>query len=101
MEYGQEDLLSVGAMFDGFTTNDNITESTTRQGQILFGARSNQTSSPFIIGIDNTLDDVKKSSYIITQWLESQQIDDVWKNIIIKYRKLLETSDKIKLNIER
>jgi len=97
LEYGQEDLLSVGAMFDGFTTNDNITESTTRQGQILFGARSNQTSSPFIIGIDNTLDDVKKSSYIITQWLESQQIDDVWKNIIIKYRKLLETSDKIKV----
>lgn len=96
-EYGQQDLLEVGAMFDGFTTNDNITESTTRQGQILFGARSNQTSSPFIIGIDNTLDDVKKSSYIITQWLESQQIDDVWKNIIIKYRKLLETSDKIKV----
>lgn len=97
LEYGQQDLLAVGALFDGFTTNDTILDVTARQGQVLFGARSNQTSSPFIIGIDNTLDDVKKSSYIITQWLESAQVEDVWKNIVVKYRKFLETSDKIKV----
>ncbi len=96
-DYGQQDLLAVGAMFDGFTTNDTILDVTARQGQVLFGARSNQINSPFIIGIDNTLDDIKKSSYIITQWLESSQVEDVWKNIIVKYRKFLETTDKIKV----
>lgn len=96
LEYGQQDLLEVGALFDGFTTNDTI-EVTARQGQVLFGARSNQTGSPFIIGIDNTLDDVKKSTYFITQWLESSQVEEVWKSIVIKYRKFLETSDKIKV----
>lgn len=96
-EYGQQDLLEVGALFDGFTTNDTILDVTARQGQVLFGARSNQTNSPFIIGIDNTLDDVKKSTYFITQWLESSQVEEVWKSIVIKYRKFLETSDKIKV----
>jgi len=97
LEYGQQDLLSVGAMFDGFTTNAVILDVSERQGQILFGARTNETNSPFLICIDNTLDNVKKSSYIITQWLESTKADDVWKNIIVKYRKLLKTTDKIKV----
>jgi len=96
-DYGQQDLLAVGAMFDGFTTNDNILDVTARQGQVLFGARTNELQSPHLIGIDNTLDDIKKSSYIITQWLESSQVEDVWKNIIVKYRKFLETTDKIKV----
>lgn len=95
-DYGQQELVSVGALFDGMTTNAVITSYGSRQGQVLFGARTNESGSPYIIGVDNTLDNVKKSAYIITQWLESGQVEDVWKNIIIKYRKFLDNSDKIK-----
>jgi hypothetical protein len=98
-DYGQGRLLTVGALFDGSVSETGITFDLTRQGNVLFGARSYRTTSisPYLIGIDNTLDDKSKSSYIITQWLESTQVEDVFKAIVVKYNRLLNTTDKIKV----
>ena len=50
-----------------------------------------------MIGISNNLDDKAKSSYLITQWLESTQVEDVFKAIVVKYNKLLNNTDKFKI----
>lgn len=98
-DYGQEELIAVGALFDGTISETGLQFSSTRQGSVLFGARSYRTTSnsPHLIGIDNTLDDKAKSSYFITQWIESSQVEDVFKAIVIKYNKLLNQTDKIKV----
>lgn len=98
-DYGQEELLAVGALFDGTISETGVQFSSTRQGSVLFGARSYRTTSnsPHLIGISNNLDDKAKSSYIITQWIESTQVEDVFKAIVVKYNKLLNNTDKIKV----
>ncbi len=98
-DYGQEELLAVGALFDGTISETGVQFSSTRQGSVLFGARSYRTTSnsPHLIGISNNLDDKAKSSYLITQWIESTQVEDVFKAIVIKYNKLLNQTDKIKV----
>jgi len=98
-DYGQEELLAVGAIFDGSISETGVQFSSTRQGSVLFGARSYRTTSnsPHLIGISNNLDDKAKSSYIVTQWLESTQVEDVFKAIVIKYNKLLNQTDKLKV----
>jgi hypothetical protein len=97
-DYGQEELISVGAIFDGSISETGVQFDPTRQGSVLFGARSYRTptNSPHLIGISNNLDDKPKSSYIVTQWLESTQVEDVFKAIVVKYNKLLNESDLIK-----
>ena len=98
-DYGQQELLAVGALFDGTISETGVQFSSTRQGLVLFGARSYRTTSnsPHLIGISNNLDDKAKSSYLITQWIESTQVEDVFKAVVIKYNKLLNQTDKIKV----
>lgn len=98
-DYGQEYLLFTGAIFGGFQVDSTFYYPSNRQGAIVFGARTYRTttSSPYLIGVDNTLDDVQKSAYIVTQWLESSQVTDVWNAIVTKYRRLLNDTDEIKL----
>lgn len=98
-DYGQQSLIFAGALFDATISKTGTVFPSSRQGSVLFGARAYRTtiSSPVLLGVDNTLDDIKKSAYITTSWLESSQVEDVWKSIVVKYNKLLNTTDKIKV----
>lgn len=98
-DYGQEELVTSGALFDGFTSSSNASFASGRQGSVLFGANAYRTSSsqPYLIGIDNTVDDVKKSAYVVTPFMETSQVVDSWNKIVVKYKKLLNASDSVKV----
>ena len=40
-------------------------------------------------------DTVQKFGYFVTTWISSQNIKDTWEKIYLKYRKFLDSSDKI------
>lgn len=68
-------------------------------GDLLYGSRMLDSAGNISyvlcadIGINNT--SKAMAGYITTPMLESNNVEDVWKATVIKYKKLLNTSDKI------
>lgn len=93
-DYGQQRLVECGALFFAKPTS---TQTGTDNGTIMAGARyyADATTSKYGLFCDDTLDTTLKNSYFITEWLESDYVDDIWQKAYPIYKKLLSQNDKI------
>lgn len=100
-DYGQIMGGNTGAIFDATTRQANANS---LYASVMFGVNlqtSNSSVSINAINVDilnpvpvNDEEHVKQG-YLITPFLETAKVTDVWQKTIIKYRKLLESADKI------
>lgn len=96
-DYGSEVIGYAGAIFDATVRFSNVTN---HNASILFGASikknaGNSWSAIFTDVLNPDAKVIKQSGYFVTPWLESNQVTDVWKAIVLKYRKFLGETDKI------
>lgn len=98
-DYGQHTVNEIGAIFDASVRRSNANNNF---ASVMFGVDIETADGSNInaINIDviqeRTNDpDHKRLGYIITPFLESNKITQVWQKIVLKYRKLLDTTDKI------
>jgi len=98
-DYGQHDVNEMGAIFDATVRRSNATSNF---ASIMFGCEletldgTNQNSINIDIVEARINDpDHKRLAYIITPFLESSRITEVWQKIVVKYRKMLDNDAKI------
>lgn len=95
-DYGVSQISQVGALFDGFTSVGTLSGSDI--GGILYGAtiqaQSNTMYSIQSVSLDTNAD---STGNITTAWLESSNVEDVFKSIIAKYKLFDSDTDKIKI----
>lgn len=95
-DYGVSQISQVGALFDGFTTLDTVYDGTV--GGVVYGSVLAAPSTT-----DYTIQSVSLSETsntvgsITTAWLESQNVEDVFKSIVAKYKLFDNNNDKIKI----
>lgn len=94
-DYGQNRVSAVGALIN----MNKYNTSASRNGRYLAGMTvytnaSSTTSGVFYDDSNNTL---QKFGYFVTTWIRSSSFDlkDTWEKIAIKYRKLLDSADRI------
>ena len=100
LDYGQHVVVGTGAIFDASSSNASKSNN---YSTIMFGFNAvdstggNDMSYINVDVIQDRTNDPKhkRLGYIITPFLESTKITDVWKSIIIKYRKMLDATDRI------
>lgn len=89
-DYGQTRLSAVGAIMSAkHTSTDN--------GNLLIGANyySNATTVKSGIFINDSANTIEKYNYFVTQWISTSNIKENWNQLVIRIRKLLNTTDKI------
>jgi len=91
-DFGQNRLSNVGAIFPA-----DIPGTTAKNGTLLIGARyfTDATNTTSAVLIDDSDDTVQKFGYFVTTWIKSENLKEVWSNIILKYRQLLASTDRI------
>lgn len=92
-DFGQIRLAEVGALFEAKTTDSGA------DGDLMFGAKyyTDATSTAYGIFTVNSKETKSKCGYFVTTKIESQNVQDTWKNIYAKYKRLLDSTDKIDL----
>lgn len=98
-DYGQQLVYGVeggGAL--RYLPSNSSTSST--NGTYLAGGRaylkgSTESDDFYGLFIDDTLDTTEKYGFLETTWLESDQVEDVWQEVVVKCKKLLNSGDKI------
>lgn len=92
-DYGQQLVTRSGAVF--FKPPNTATKNT--NGTLLAGFDYESASGSSEGGVfhDDTLDTTQKFGYFETKWIESNQIEDVWQQIILKVKKLRNSTDKV------
>lgn len=99
-DYGQNVISTAGAVFDA---SSSAAVKTDNYSGIMFGCRlysTDGTNNLSYINVDllspKDGDNVHpRLAYIVTPYLETRMVKDIWQNIIIKYRKLLGNTDRI------
>lgn len=98
-DYGQHTVNEIGAIFDASVRRSNATNNfaSVMFGVDIEGADGSNINSINIDVIEERTNDPehKRLGYIITPFLESSRVTQVWQKIILKYRKMLDTTDKI------
>jgi hypothetical protein len=92
-DYGQNRVSRVGAL-----ENMNIYSTASgRDGEYMAGATlfTNASSTASSIFYDNSIDTVQKYGYFVTTEIFSQNIEDAWKRVYLRHKKLLNSSDKM------
>lgn len=93
-DYAQNKLEEVGALYycKSTATTDN-------DGDLTFGAKyfTSDSATAYGVFVNNTKDDKSKIGYLVSNKIESQSVQDVWKKCFIKYKRLLDSSDRIVL----
>lgn len=99
VDYGQHVVNEMGAIFDATSRRSNATGN---YASVMFGVELEGADGTNINAIN--VDVIEKSTndeehvrqgYILTPFLESSKVTQVWQKIILKYRKLLDTTDKL------
>lgn len=90
-DYGQNRVAGVGGMF--FAKPDRQTATT--NGTMLVGAShySDATTQAYGIWTDDSNNTVQKYGYFVTTKIFSQNIQDTWQSVFLRYKKLLDSSD--------
>lgn len=98
-DYGQNTVLAVGALFE----YNRYNTSSSRNGEYIAGVNyySNASSSLFGIFYDDSNNTLQKYGYFVTSWLITTAIKDNWKKLAVRFRQLLDSSDKIILKYRR
>lgn len=99
-DYGQSIVVGSGAVFDASVSN---AVKLNNYSSIMFGVNcydatgSNDFSYINVDVIEQRTGDIEhdRLGYIITPFLESTKVNDVWQKIVLKYRKMFDTTDKI------
>jgi hypothetical protein len=91
-DFGQNRVARVGAL-----VSMNIPTTANVDGTFMAGATiyTNASSNISAIFIDNSKDDVQKKGYLVSDWFESDEIQDEWEKWWITFRKLLDSNDSI------
>jgi hypothetical protein len=93
-DFSQNRIVEAGALFYYRTMDD--TAST--DGDLLIGASyfTSATGEAYGIFCNNSLrENVSKMGYLVTTKIEAEYITDLWQRTYLKYKKLLDSSDKI------
>lgn len=93
-DYGAELTSTTGAIFDATA---RVSNTSNYEASVMFGCsiKKNATTSWDAIFTDVIEPTIKQSGYLVSPWLESDQVSDAFTNIVIKYRKFLGETDKI------
>lgn len=93
VDYGQIRVSRVGALYAA--KDDSATA--TANGTMLIGAQiySDATTTKEAIFTDDANDTLQKFGYLITQEIFTENIDDVWQEIAVRFRKLQSANNKI------
>ena len=95
-DYGASKLSLVGALAEVEVISSDITQGSTN-GKILLGCDYYTTATVTKSGVfyDDTNDTLQKAGIFITQKIFSDQITDTWKHIYLRFRRFLNSTDKI------
>lgn len=95
-DYGQQKLSAVGALVEMDFPSNSITQGSIN-GKFICGAAyyTNATTTTKGIFYDDTGDTHAKYGYLTTSWLTSKEDKSVWKDLILRIGKLLNSTDKI------
>lgn len=97
---GQNRVAKVGAI----ANTDIYSTSASGRGTMMCGAQYYTDASSTAFGLfvdapiptDNvTTTESKKFGYFVTQWIQSPNLKEIWQKVAVKYRKLLDSSDRI------
>lgn len=93
-DYAQNRIDEVGALF-----YSKSTASSDNDGDLMWGISyyTDATSTAFGVFCNNTKDDKSKVGYLVSPKIESSEVQDVWQKAFVKYKKLLDSSDRIAL----
>lgn len=92
-DFGQNRVSAVGALYE-----PNIySASSIGKPTLICGATyyTNASSTADGIFVDDPLDTIQKYGYFVTKFILSLNLRDTWKKIAFRYRKFLDSSDKI------
>lgn len=92
-DFGQGKISVVGALANA----NNYSTSSSRNGTILAGATyfTNATSTTNGIFLDDSNDTVQKKGYVVTNWFESEDVEDKFNRLYAKYKRFLNANDKM------
>jgi len=92
-DYGQNRIGIAGALFDASV----VSAENGRNGTLMLGASFYLNASELDSGIfiDDSNDTVQKFGYLVTTWIQSANLSDVWQKVWLKYKQLLSSTDKI------
>jgi hypothetical protein len=92
-DHGQNRVSAIGALYEA----DIYSASASGKPTIICGANyfTDATTVASGIFIDDPLDTTQKYGYFVTSWIQSQNLKDTWQKLALKYRKLLDSGDKI------
>ncbi len=92
-DHGQNRVSQVGALCEpNLYSTSSSGKPTLICGAIYY---TNASSTTTAILVDDPLDTTQKYGYFVTSWIPASQIKDSWERIILRYRKLLNSGDKI------
>ena len=96
VEYGQQKLSLVGALAEVDMPSGGITQGSIN-GKYMVGARYYITASAVLDGIfyDDTADTLQKAGSFITSKIFSPNVQDSWKELKLRFRRFLNSTDKI------
>lgn len=92
-DYGQNRISRAGALYEA-----NIySESANGKPMLICGADyfTDETTVTSGIFVDDPNDSVQKYGYFVTTWILSQNVRDTWNKMWAKFRKFLDSGDKI------
>lgn len=91
-DFAQTQLNEVGALFASKNT-----ASSDNDGDIMLGATyyTSATAEAYGVFTNNTKETKSKVGYFVTTWMDSSEVLENWKKAYLKYKKLLDSTDRI------
>lgn len=94
-DYGQNRISVAGALADLKLNSTSSGANGTFMAGALYYTNASSTSAG--VFIDDRNDTVQKSGYLVSTWIDSQNVQDTWQKVIATYRQFLNSNDKITL----
>lgn len=93
-DWGQNRISVAGAIFDASTVEQDETGA---NGQYLVGATyfTNVSSTSSAIFFDDTTNTIQKKGYVVTTWIQAEEVQDKWERAYVSYRRFLDPTDSI------
>lgn len=91
-DWGQNKIARVGAIASMNIPTNSTVDGTTLVGATIYTDASTTKSAIFT---DNSLDTIQKKGYIVSDWFESDDINEAWQRIWPTFRKFLDSTDRI------
>lgn len=92
-DYGQARIFGVGGLSEVIVATSPITT----DGSFLAGVSYYTSATVTTSGIfyNNALDTVQKAGYLVTPKIFSQNLEDSWNKLVVRFRRFLNSTDKI------